>query len=225
MPTCKEIRIPTTTTTTTTTTTSLPAITIDLTKEFTSSSDSSLPNIHYISPNRTSITTQYDKNKIESIRPKMPLSTSSNSYSTSSSSIYTTEQPTVMYSSTQRPNKNKQSSQSSSTAKPTVNTIIPSTTTNYNNNINNLGSSSVINNKKISSSQSTPGKNSNYNNKVPNIVTKNTSEKIDGINSFSRKSTSPKAKFNIVGIIALAIFGSFVFLAAIITIVIIVFRR
>lgn len=213
VPTCVEIKV--TPSTTSTTTTSLPPITIDLTKAFTSSDSL---NTNYASANRTNSVSEYEttRNKIESIWSKIPsLSTSS--------STYTTEQPTIIYSSTQRSsngvNKNRQSS---STSKPTVsstNTSSPPPTTNYN-----LGVSPTVNkNKQLSHSSS--GKDSNYYNKVPKIVTKNTSEKIDGINSFSRKSTSPKAKFNMVGIIALAIFGSFVFLAAIITIVIIVFRR
>jgi hypothetical protein len=46
-----------------------------------------------------------------------------------------------------------------------------------------------------------------------------------GLNSFSRKSISGHGRFNMGGIIAMAIFGSFVFLAAILIIIIIVFRR
>lgn len=126
----------------------------------------------------------------------------SNSFTSPSTVFTTTEQSAT--------NKLKPSS---STVKP-ANTVVPSTT-GYN-----LGTSNKnSNNKKIGHAN----KDTNYHHKIPSIVTKN-SEK-DNINSLSRKSTSPKAKFNMVGIIALAIFGSFVFLAAIITIVIIVFRR
>lgn len=109
-------------------------------------------------------------------------------------------------------NNNNKIRPTSSTARPTVNPISSNGQSNTN---------ATPKTKKIGHASKEP----NYNIK-PTIVTKNTNtEKIDGINSFSRKSTSPKAKFNMVGIIALAIFGSFVFLAAIITIVIIVFRR
>ena len=215
VPTCKEIK--TLTSSTTSTTTSPPPITIDLTKFFTSSSsaDSSLPNTHYASSNKTSLDGyETTRNKLETLWSKIPLSTSSakqsNAYTSPSSIFTTTEQPT-----TPRSNSNK-NKPVSSTIKPSVsNTFAPPSTTGYNSNSNNS------NNKKNTHLSS--NKNSNYHNKVPTIVTKNSDK--DGINSLSRKSTSPKAKFNMVGIIALAIFGSFVFLAAIITIVIIVFRR
>lgn len=222
VPKCNEIKISSTTTTTTTTTLPPPpAITIDLTNRFTSSGnpiDSSLPNTHYAS-NRTSLD-EYGttRNRFETLWSKIPLSTSSAKQSNSSpSSIFTTtEQPTTQRSTNNNLNKIKPIS---STAKPsssnTFSTAPPPSTTGYNLNSNTNG------NKKINHSAS--NKNSNYHNKLPTIVTKNSDK--DGINSLSRKSTSPKAKFNIVGIIALAIFGSFVFLAAIITIVIIVFRR
>ena len=215
VPTCKEIKATTTTTTTSTsTTTSPPPILIDLTKILMSSSspssaDSSVPNTQYPATNRTALE-EYGttRNKFDTVWSRIPLSTSSakqsNSVTSSSSIFTTTEQSTT--------NKFKPAS---STVKP-ANTVVPSTT-GYNLNTSNKNS----NNKKIGHVSNS--KDTNYHHKMPNIVTKN-SEK-DGINSLSRKSTSPKAKFNMVGIIALAIFGSFVFLAAIITIVIIVFRR
>lgn len=78
------------------------------------------------------------------------------------------------------------------------------------------------------SSTSHAAKPTGYYGKQPPIVTKSNSngEKgQDAINSFSRKSTSSHGRFNMGGIIAMAIFGSFIFLAAILTIIIIVFRR
>lgn len=215
VPTCKEIKL---TTSSTTSTTQPPPVTIDLTKFFTSSSvDTSLPNTNYGATNRS---TESTRNRLETLWSKIPLSTVSQQ-STSPSTIYTsTEQPTIFYSSTSRPNLMNNNNNNNNKNKPISSTVKPTLSTQPSN-----GLSVNANLTPKIKKNGHANKETNYNMK-PTIVTKNTNtEKIDGINSFSRKSTSPKAKFNTVGIIALGIFGSFVFLAAVAIIVMIVFRK